>query len=274
MNLTDVHAQSTLKDSTMYRIETMNNNVFIGRLVARDGSDLTFDVRGIGKITISQKNILSMKTIQPKRIKSGKYWFENPNATRYLFTANAIGLKAGHGYYQNTWVFFNNLAVGITDQITLGGGLVPVFLLGSDYTPIWFNPKISIPIKKNNFYLAAGGLFGGIAGADGYGVDVVYGVATIGNRDQNISFGMGYGYADHNWSKAPMFNISGMVRTSQKVYIVTENYFFTVNGKTSGVISGAIRWAPQHFAVDFGLVRPIEQIDFIGIPWLDVTLTF
>lgn len=267
------YAQNTVQDSLMYRIETMDNNVFIGRLVSDRGHDLIFDVKGIGKITILRDNIKKMTEIRQNRIKEGKYWFENPTATRYLFTANAIGLRAGHGYYQNTWIFFNNLAVGVTNNISLGGGLVPTFLFGTGYVPIWFNPKISIPVKKNNFYLAVSGLFGEVTG-ENEGAAVIYGIATLGNRDQNLSFGMGLGYAGHSWSKAPMFNISAMVRTSQKVYFITENYFFTADGRTTGIISGAIRWAPEHFAVDFGLIRPTEATDIIGIPWLGVTLPF
>ncbi len=183
-------------------------------------------------------------------------------------------MSAGHGYYQNTWIFFNNLSVGVTDNITIGGGLVPTFLFGASYVPFWFNPKISIPIKSNNFYLAAGGLFGGLAGENGYGVGIVYGIATIGNHDNNLSFGLGYGYADRSWSSSPMFNISGMVRTSQKVYLITENYFFAVNNKTTGIISFGLRWAPEHFAVDFGIIHPTEVSEIIGIPWLGVTLPF
>ncbi len=267
-------AQNTPKDSTLYRVETIDNNVFVGRLISRDGSDLVFQVEGIGKITVSQINIMSLDEIKPNRIKNGKYWFDNPTATRYLFTANAIGLKSGQGYYQNTWIFFNNFAVGLSDNITLGGGLVPTFLMGASYVPVWFNPKISIPVQKDNFYLAAGGVFGGITGADGYGVGVVYGVATLGNHDSNISFGLGYGYANNEWSSSPVFNISGMVRTSQKVYIISENYFFTFGNKTTGIISAAIRYAPKHVALDFGLIRPSGNVDFIGIPWLGVTLPF
>jgi len=40
-----------------------------------------------------------------------------------------------------------------------------------------------------------------------------------------------------------------------------------------------LRWAPENFAVDFGLFRPYvvgESIGggFIGVPWLGVTLPF
>ncbi|MCS4195563.1 hypothetical protein GGP46_000378 [Salinibacter ruber] len=36
-----------------------------------------------------------------------------------------------------------------------------------------------------------------------------------------------------------------------------------------------VRWAPENFAVDFGLVRPLTAADgVIGLPWLGVTLPF
>lgn len=266
----DVYAQ----DNNVYRIETIDGNVFVGTLVSEDDNKVVIRTEALGEISIERSQIREMTKIDPDRIKDGKYWFENPQATRYFFTTNAIGIRKGEGYYQNTWIFFNNVNFGLSENISLGGGMVPLFLLGGGSIPIWLLPKISFPVVPDNFHLAAGAMIGGVVGSDTFGMGLVYGISTVGNRDNNLSIGLGYGYAGNEWSNTPMLNVSGMVRTGRAFYLLSENYFFP-GTEVNGIILAGIRWAPENFAVDFGLFRPLEETgDFIGLPWLGVTIPF
>ena len=96
----------------------------------------------------------------------------------------------------------------------------------------------------------------------------------MGNRDHNVTVGLGYGYADGGFASRPAINVSGMTRVGQKTYLITENYFFP-GVDDANLISLGVRWAPENFAVDFGLVRPLTAADgVIGLPWLGVTLPF
>ncbi|MAO64462.1 MAG: hypothetical protein CL666_05635 [Balneola sp.] len=210
------------------------------------------------------------------RIKNGEVWFENPHSTRYLFSTNGIGLKKGEGYYQNTWIFFNNVNYGITHNFSLGGGLIPTFLFGTTAVPIWIMPKASIPLVKDNLHAAVGGLFGGVVGGgESFGLGLAYGVLTYGNTDNNLTFGMGYGYADGTWADIPIFTLSGMVRIKEKLYLISENYFVSADGSGIGLLSAALRWSPDNFAVDFGLIRPTDiGGEFIGAPWLGISIPF
>ena len=86
--------------------------------------------------------------------------------------------------------------------------------------------------------------------------------------------GLGYGYAGNDWSTRPVLNISGMRRVGRTIYLLAENYVFP-GSEPSGVVSVGIRWAPENFAVDFGLVRPLGvEGGFVGVPWLGVTIPF
>lgn len=270
LNSNPIQAQ----DATYYRIVTTDGNKFIGTLVSQDDAQVVLNTSDLGEVTIQRSNIKSMETIEPSRIKNGDYWYENPHATRYLFSTNAIGLKPGEGYYQNTWIFFNNVNVGVTKNISLGGGLVPTFLFGTSSVPVWLMPKVSIPIAQDNLHIAAGGLFGGIIGEDSFGLGLAYGVLTYGNTDKNITVGLGYGYGDGQWSKTPLININGMYRLTKTLYLVSENYFISVGDESTGIISLAGRWAPENFSIDFGLVRPTEDGEYIGLPWLGFTVPF
>lgn len=270
-----VLAQDEGQSESVYRIVTKDGNIFIGTLVSENDQEITLQTDQIGRITIQRSDIRKMEQIDPKQVNDGEYWHENPQSTRYLFSTNALGLRKGEGYYQNTWVFFNNVNFGVTDHISLGGGLIPTFLFGSGSVPVWIMPKVSIPIANESLHIAAGGLFGGVLGEENAGLGLVYGTATVGNRDNNLSFGLGYGYADGRWADIPFINVSGMYRLSRNTFFISENYFVIADGETFGVLSVALRWAPENFAVDFGLLRPTDVGgELIGIPWLGVTIPF
>lgn len=266
--------QAEAQDGEFYRVVTTDGNVFIGELVSESESEVVLLTESIGRVTIRRENIRSMTRIDDSKIRDGEYWYENPQATRYLFAPNAIGLRKGHGYYQNTWIFFNNVNYGVTKNFSIGGGLVPAFLFGTGSTPVWITPKISIPVANENIHLAAGALIGGVIGESSGGGGLLYGTSTFGNRDRNLSFGLGYGFGGGEISSTPAVNISGMIRLSKSIHLVSENYLFPSTG-FNGISSIGTRWAPENFAVDFALVRPLEGLGFfIGVPWLSVTIPF
>ena len=106
------------------------------------------------------------------------------------------------------------------------------------------------------------------------GFAFLFGSSTFGTRDRNLDIGLGFGYAGGEWSETPMVSISGMTRVGRTLYLLSENYFFPGTDFT-GMISAGVRWAPKNVAVDFGLVRPLEDLDsFIGFPWLGVAIPF
>ena len=257
-----------------YRIETRDGNVFVGQIISEDENEVVLRSESIGTVTIQRSNIRSITRIDQNRIRDGVYWHSNPQATRYFFAPNAIGLEKGKGYYQNTWVLFNNVNYGVSDNFSVGGGIVPLFLFGSSSTPVWILPKVSFPVAKDKFYLGAGAMIGGVIGSDPDPLGILYGVGTLGNRDRNLSVAIGYGYAGDEVSSTPLINVSGMIRVSRRVYLLSENYFIPEAGVT-GIGSIGARWTSENFAVDFGLFSPLDDADgFIGLPWLGVTIPF
>lgn len=257
-----------------YKVITVQNQTFVGELIFEDDEKITLRTESLNRLTILRENIKRIEKINADRIRNGEYWFENPQSTRYFFTPNAIGLRKGRGYYQNTWVLFNNVNYGISDSFSIGGGVIPLFLFGTGETPMWLLPKVSVPVVADKFYIGGGAMIGGIVGESTEAVGVLYGVATVGNRDKNLSVSLGYGYVGSDISNTPVVNISGLIRTGRKFYLLSENYF--VPGvDESGIASVGLRWAPESFALDFGLFRPlVDAGSLIGIPWLGVTIPF
>lgn len=268
------HVQAQGSAGETVRITTSDGNIFMGVIEQENDDRIIIRAEGIGEVTVQRSNIRKIEAIHPDRVRNGEYWFENPHGTRYFFAPNAIGLQKGTGYYQNAWIFFNNVNYGLSDNFSIGAGLIPGFLFGGglDATPMWILPKLSIPVSGDNLHLGVGAMIGGTVGS-GSGA-LFYGSGTVGSKDKNLTVGLGYGASGGDISSTPLVNISGMYRAKRTIYMLGELYFLPgIDGSGIALLGG--RWAPENFAVDFGLALPLADTGgFIGVPWLGVSIPF
>lgn len=268
-----VNAQTQQSDSTQqYKIETVDGNEYIGFIVEQNNDVIVLKTERMGTITLKKIDIKRMIVINVKQIKNGQYWFENPQSTRYFWQPNAYGLKKGEGYYQNVWILFNQASIGITDNFSIGAGIVPLFLFAGGSTPVWLTPKVSIPIKRDKVNISGGALMGTVLGEEDANFGIAYSTITLGSRDKNISFGAGYGYAGGDWADAPTFTLSAMVRVGKNGYFLTENYYIGSAGADVMLFFLGGRRMIKNSGIDFGILIPSDTDgDLIAIPWLGVT---
>jgi len=265
---------SLTQTEQLYRVETSDGTVVIGTLSSGTETEVVLDTEQMGTVTLKRSTIERMEKIRPDRLRDGTYWFPNPQSTRYFFAPNAIGIPKGKGYYQNTWILFNNANYGVSDHVSIGAGTVPTFLFGASSVPVWLLPKVSFSTPQEHLHVAGGAMLGGVLGQDNGLGGLLYGSATVGGRDHNATLGLGYGYSGSSLSDTPAVNVSGMTRVGRTTYLLSENYLFP-GTDFNGIISFGVRWAPENFAVDFGLFRPLEETgDFVAFPWLGVTIPF
>jgi hypothetical protein len=266
----------TTQDTTVFQVETNDGNEFLGEIVLQDSVNIILKTQNFGELTISRANIKSLKQVNVQQIKDGKLWFENPQSTRYFWSPNGYGLKKGEGYYQNIWVLWNQFSLGLSDNFSVGGGIIPLFLFAGSPTPVFLTAKFSVPVVENKFNIGGGGIVGTILGEEGTGFGILYGLSTFGTPDNNVTVGMGYGFAGGEWAKSPMINVNGMFRVSSRGYFITENYIITAGGESVVIISLGGRSIIKKAALDYGLILPLST-DFdglIALPWLGFTIPF
>ena len=262
------------KDST-YRVETVDGNEYIGKIISRDAEGISLQTATIGTINIKNANIKRISVISDVKIYEGRYWLDNPQSSKYFLAPNGYGLKKGEGYYQNVWIFFNQVTYGVTNYFSIGAGIVPLFLFAGAETPVWINPKVSIPVVKDKFNVGVGVLAGTVIGLDNSGFGVLYGTGTIGSRDRNMSIGLGWGYSDGGLSKTPTVTFAGMYRTGPRWYVITENYYIGISGDPLAIASIGGRYVSRRLGIDFGVFIPIqESISFVAGPWLGINVPF
>ncbi len=269
-----INAQTS--DSTLVKIETTDGNEFVGKIVEENDGKIILETEKLGRITIKQTDIKSRSEIKAQQIKNGKLWFDNPQATRYFWAPNGYGLKKGEGYYQNIYVLWNQFSVGVTDNFSLGAGIIPTFLFAGASTPVFATAKFSVPLEKEKINLGGGAIIGTVLGEDLGGFGIVYGVSTFGSRDNNVTVGIGYGFADGEFAHAPLINLSGLFRFSSRGYFITENYYVNGGGNGGGVISLGGRWLIKKASLDFLLAIPygMDLGTFVAFPVIGFAIPF
>lgn len=268
-------------DTSVYRIETRDGSVFIGRILSKDSINIEFVTLSNARIKLAGNQVSSMVLVAPEDIKDGKYWFPNPNATRYFFGPTAIPLKKGEGYYQNTYLLLNSVNVGVTDNISIGGGveLISLFSSGSGGPIFFFTPKVGFKMGKN--FHAGGGLYimsvPDVFNEGRENVGIAYGVGTIGNSNSNMTLGAGMGFTfSGEGGDSPILTLSGMHRVSRKTALVTENWFFNADDGYYGLYSYGVRFFGEKLSVDLGFINNADIMEgiLIGVPYVDFVVKF
>ena len=276
VSFTKVVVAQNVKDSLKTKIETLDGNEYIGVVLERTDEKVRIKTEKLGEIVISVSEIKHISEVTVTRAKNGTYWTDNPQATRYLWAPNGYNLKKDEGYYQNAWIFFNQAVYGFSNHFSAGVGVVPLFIFGGVPTPVWVTAKLSVPVVENKFNLGAGALMGTSIGQNNSGFGILYGVSTFGSRDKNISIGLGWGYAAGEMAKDPTINISGMIRTGPRGYLLTENYLVGTPDNILILMSVGGRSIIRHISLDYGGIIPFGNTvgGFIVIPWLGFTIPF
>ena len=234
------------------RIQLRDGSELIGRIIAIADSTVQFQ-SSIGVSTIRSSDILKLSNDRGGVVRNGRYYFPNPNATRLIFAPTGRMLDRGEGYFSDYWIFFPGISVGLSEMVSVGGGMSIFPGVGLDEELLYFTPKVGIA-RKTNFNAAVGALFVAIPSlfeeGDGESVGMLYGVGTWGDSDNSFTTGLGYGFANGDLASSPALLAGGEARVSPKFSFVTENYY--IPGGTL-LLGGGVRFLGRGLSVDLAL---------------------
>ena len=263
----DVRTTMTVPDSAHIQIVTLRDgSTIFGRILAVNADTVTFQTQA-GNIQLSASAIREIKEIPAVDLREGEYWFPNPNSTRLFFAPSGQMLKKGEGYFSDYELFFPGIAYGVTDNVTIGGG-VSLFPAAVEDQVYYVTPKIGISVA-DKVHVAAGVLFARTHGGTG---GIYYGVGTFGDGNASVTLGGGYGFAGGKIEARPVGMIGGELRVSRRIGIVTENYLLPVSDNNF-LYSFGLRFMGEKLTTDLALVN-VSGSDVIGIPYVDFVFRF
>jgi len=217
-----IDSKRVIRTENVYRNAAMiislgENLKYTGKLIDVDDQFYIFKNEYSDEFKIPRDKIIEVELL-----KGNNELSNNPNATRYFFAPSAIPLDKGSGYYHNAYLLSNSANVGITKNFSFGGGVIIPLLF---YT----TPKVGFKVKKN-LYVGAGVIAATTIIPDALiSGGIPFGLVTVGNLENNITLGAGYGFiwneGDYQSTDKPIVTLNGMIRISNRIQLVSENWF-------------------------------------------------
>ncbi|HEX9310543.1 MAG TPA: hypothetical protein VF887_07010 [Gemmatimonadaceae bacterium] len=263
----DVRTRMTVPDSAHLQMVTLKDgSTIFGRVVTSTADTVTFQTQA-GTIQLGAGSVRQIKEIDVGDIRDGTYWFPNPNSTRLFFAPTGQMLKKGEGYVSDYELFFPGVAYGVTDNVSIGGGVSLLPATASDQV-YYLTPKIGVSLA-DNVHVAAGVLFAGAKGGTG---GIYYGVGTFGDDNASVTLGGGYGFAGGKIERKPVGMAGGELRISRRIGVVTENYLLPVS-HDNVLYSFGLRFMGEKVTTDLALAN-IAGSGIIGFPFVDFVFRF
>ncbi len=271
------YAQET--ESNLYQVQTTDGNIYRGYLIEKNFNTIQLQTKSIGIITIQFEDVVKIEKLNGDEpaVQPPQTYYQDPSDFReaskkspngapqtYFVSPSSFGLKKGEAYYQNIYVFLNQVNVGITDRFSLGlgGVLIPAVDTG---IPIWVMPKIKIPLIEDKLIWGVGSLHGALLETDPYGFGAVFTDFSFGSKHNHVSVGFGGAYEYGVWSDQPFFSFNGMLRVSPSISITSENYVSEFNSFLS---LHAYQYLSSEVVLQWGLMLVGDNYDLIPLPLL------
>ncbi|TVQ65559.1 MAG: hypothetical protein EA360_08925 [Balneolaceae bacterium] len=278
-----LHAQHSETDLHSYIGKNVviileDDSRFAGEVLSVGNNELEIRTEA-GRVFIDLDRIRSIREADLSR--KDTLWFEDPNRSRLFFAPTAVPLEKGRGYYQNIYIFFNNAAYAVTDQVALTAGFSLFPFLSLNDQLFYFSGKYGREVSSNH-YLAAGL---GIGGADSFRSHLLTGYAIYTRTFSRAGLsGGGLLFRTHSGNVDFALNTGGHYRVRERISLVTENYFYTERHLGSTVVSSyGIRFMGQRISADLAFIRPLYEggsddlFDLswgLGIPYIDFVFSF
>jgi len=236
---------------TATEVRLKDGSVLIGRVERETETQVVLVTRSGARVEIPRSEIISMRRVSLRE--DGNVWVEDPNGSRLFFSSTGRGLAKGEGYVSSYWLFFPFVGYGVTDWLTIAGG-TPI-IPGAFGEIFYLAPKVTL-FDRGRTSLSAGALsFFVTDQVDAGNAGILYGVGTYGSRDNAITLGAGWFYAQtedfNDISNEPVFMLGGERRISRRVKLVTENWL-AVNPGVDGLVSAGFRFIGDRLSADLG----------------------
>jgi hypothetical protein len=257
-------------------LTAVDGSTYVGRIIKTEMRDIEFKT-DLGTITIPKEKIQNIREIPEKSLRNGKYWFPEPNSTRLYFAPTGRMLPKGRGYFADYDIFLPSVNIGVSENISIGGGMT-ILPSGSLKNQVYFfTPKVGFKASEK-LNIAGGALVIKIPDIGDNNnesplISVLYGVGTYGSPDRSVTFGLGYGMVNSKFGDKPLVVLGAEQRLSRRMAFVTENWI--VPGVSDALVSYGLRFFSENLSVDLALMNVTGgDAVFPGVPYVDFVYNF
>ena len=247
----------TLKDGTQLR----------GEIVRQDSIEAIIRTRDLGEVRVDAGQIVRT---EQRGAETPEGTFPNIFPQTMRLAPTAFSAEKGRGYYRNYLLYFNQFEYGISDNWSVGTS----FFLLRPWGLFSLNTKFTLPVSNrvrlglNAQYVVlqnGGFLRGNNAGYEGVGY--IQGLATLGDRQNNSTVGLGWSLSNGSVSRNVVGSFGLVRKISPKLSFITENFILFGDGSISfsSLLSAGVRFDRRKHAFDLAAYVPIVSYRAGGI---------
>lgn len=257
---------------------TVDSTQTVG-ITLTDGSQLTGEILSVSdtELELRQQSgriyilLNRVQIIQPADSDSpARRWFKNPNTSRLLVSPTARPLEKGDGYYQNVYVFISGVSYGITNNLSVTGGISMIPAIGIKNQLYFVGGRFGGAVKENH-YLSGGAVIVSAGGFDN-NLLIGFGNYTYAFSRGSLTTGLtGFSVTEETGTTAVLFG--GDYRLLQRIAFVSENHYFPDVNET--MLSYGLRFMGEQMSFDLAFIQPGFGLGLgIGIPFVDFVFNF
>lgn len=276
-----VHAQVKIKniedvelDKKAYYLVTLKNeSTILCRFQERNGAQFIFQVDAYSKLSAYIEDIKHIRKIRENQIVKGSYRRDNIFHNRYFFTQSAFNIRRSEISISNHLAVQTTLEYGLTNHLSVYGGFNILNILD----PNEFDNLNVFSAKLAGFKLDKNLTVGGSVMYANYFDKYVIcsGLITLGNSNNNLTVGLGPQFSFDTYFAPPFYDeemldvslsslvtISGMVRVSPNVYLMSENWL-AGSSDYQDIYSFGGRYAGRAFSFDLAVAYMTMYDDIV-----------
>ena len=257
-----------------YRIEMVDGDVFVGRIIYWQDSTLTVQVQE-GTYTLDEAEVVSIVVVI-RDYTNPFYQYYSPYPARTFFVPSAFMVPKGEGYYQNQEGIFNSLYYAPTDFLSVQAGFELVSTLAFALN------------QPNTYPIGYGAVKTGVLLNPQHGISLGVGLNNLsseltltpyfmyGYRNERLNASIGGVYIINNENISPSdFLVWGGIEVKLYDDLGVVGEFMTPPRNFSlGIAALGFRRAWSKSFWDLGLYLPVGYlfgVSRIGIPYLGYT---
>lgn len=267
-----------VKNDRYVCVTTVNQMVRCGYFIEDDGREITLNTPELGLVIIPKADVISMadaaegtlsQSMNPVSARASKSILDpnrSPQSSRYFFAPSALPMKRGEGYAHVNW-----LSANVTNQVSDN------FMLGGALSWVGFGATMKASARLgDNLYGSIGGM--ALLGFADLG-PTFFPYINFTSGDHNSHFSAAFAALTFDGEVSPMINFSACKEINPRLWLMTENYYFTdpMLFSEQVLLSFGARWwsVTKNSLGEVALMLMItEDGEAIPIPWFGKTWPF
>jgi hypothetical protein len=271
-------------EGALHRVILSDGRVYYGSVLS-GGNPVRIGFPGGGTEEIPSQAIVRIEEVQGT-IVDGEFWPRDPNHSRLIFAPTGRNLPRGTGSANAFYGVMPFVALGLTDRLTLAGGVsllksgeMDFFPSRAPLTPdggdraspgrtIHLAPKLQV-LRGRRMEAAVGALVFMPTRDPGSPSGIVYTVGTFGIDDRTaVTLAAGLGLRQGEWQEEATWMVGADHRVSRRIKLVTENYRFP-GGETLHM--GGVRLLGEQLSADLAVALRPGATERQALPVLNIS---